>query len=71
MSRIPTPKLKAPDVRLPKLSAPDITLPKPGAVAKAVGNAAGEVAERSRQVGQVASEVQKASDAIGGNGKQK
>ena len=31
---------------------------------KAVGNAAGQVADRSNRVGQIAAEVQKASNAI-------
>jgi hypothetical protein len=60
LDRIPKPDLS-------KLSAPDIKkAPKPGAVAKAVGDAAGKVAERSRQVGQVADDVRRASDAVGG-----
>jgi hypothetical protein len=37
---------------------------KPDQALKKVGNAAGEVAERSQRVGAVASEIQKASDAI-------
>jgi hypothetical protein len=38
---------------------------KPGEALKAIGKAAGEVAQRSQRVGEVAAEVQKASDAIG------
>ena len=61
---MPTPKLKAPKVKLPKLSAPE--MPKPATVVKAVGNAAGQVADRSNRVGRIAAEVQKASKAIEG-----
>ena len=50
-------------MKLPKLSAPD--MPKPATVVQAVGNAAGQVADRSNRLGQIAAEVQKASDAIG------
>jgi hypothetical protein len=39
-------------------------MPKPDSALKSIGSAAGEVAERSQRLGQVASEVQKASDAI-------
>ena len=61
-SRISAPSLKAPKVKMPKLSAPDI--PKPGTMVKAVGSAAGQVADRSTRLGQIAGEVQKASNAI-------
>jgi len=57
LGRISTPKVK-----MPKLGSPD--LPKPGTVVKAVGHAAGQVADRSQRLGQIASEVKKASDAI-------
>ena len=66
LSRVPTPNLKTPKVKLPKISAPD--MPKPGAVVKAVGNAAGQVADGSNRLGQIAAEVQKASNAIGNEG---
>jgi hypothetical protein len=39
-------------------------MPKPDSALKSIGSAAGEVAERSQRLGQVAAEVQKASDAI-------
>ena len=52
------------------MSAPKISMPKPGSVADTVGRAAGEVAQRSQQLGAVASDVQKASNAIA-NGKDK
>jgi len=68
LSRVPTPKLKAPSVKLPKLSAPQIDVPKPGEALKALGSAAGVVAQRSQQLSGVASEVEKASKAMG-NGK--
>jgi hypothetical protein len=61
-SRISAPSVKAPKVKMPKLSAPDI--PKPSTMLKAVGGAAGQVADRSTRLGQIAAEVQKASDAI-------
>jgi hypothetical protein len=61
-SRMSAPSLKAPKVKMPKLSAPD--MPKPGTMVKAVGSAAGQVADRSTRLGQIAAEVQKASDAI-------
>lgn len=49
---------------MPKVRAPKVSLPKPDSALKAVGTAAATVAERSQQVGRVASEVQNASDAI-------
>ena len=42
-------------------------MPKPATVVKAVGNAAGQVADRSNRLGQIAADVQRASDAIGNN----
>jgi hypothetical protein len=51
-------------VKVPRVKAPQITVPKPDSVLKTIGSAAGEVAERSERVGQVATEVQKASAAI-------
>ena len=63
LSRVPAPKLKAPNLKLPKLSAPE--MPKPATVVKAVGNAAGQVADRSNRIGRIAADVQRASDAIG------
>jgi hypothetical protein len=56
LDRLPTPK------KLPKLNMPDV---KPDSALKNLSKAAGEVAQRSRQVGDVASEVEKASKAIG------
>ena len=55
LGRIPTPKLKAP------------SLPKPDAVVKAVSQAAGQVADGSHRVGEVAAQVQRASEAINGS----
>ena len=52
---IPTPKLNAP------------SLPKPDAVVKAVSQAAGQVADGSHRVGEVAAQVQRASEAINGS----
>ena len=65
LDRIPTPHLKKPHLSMPKVSRPHI---KPDEALKRLGEAAGTVAQRSRQVGDVATEVQKASDAIN-NGK--
>ena len=48
-------------MKLPKLSMPEI---KPDSALKSIGKAAGEVAQRSHQVGDVAAEVEKASKAI-------
>ncbi len=62
LSRIPTPKLSAPKLKLPKIDPPEI---KPDKALHAIGSAAGEVAQRSQRVGQVAAEVQKASEALG------
>ena len=49
------------------MSAPEIKVPKPKDLAKTVGHAAEEVAKRSQQVGQVASDVQRATNAIEGS----
>ena len=49
------------------MSAPEIKLPKPKDLAKTVGQAAEEVSKRSQQVGQVASDVQRATNAIEGS----
>lgn len=57
LSHLPKPKLS-------KVSAPNVTLPKPGPALKSIGQAAGTVAERSRRLGELASEVQKASEAM-------
>ena len=57
LDRLPTPSMK----KLPKLSMPDV---KPDSALKSIGKAAGEVAQRSQRVGAVASEVEKASNAI-------
>ena len=46
---------------MPKISASD--LPKPATMVKAVGSAAGQLAERSSRVGRIASEVQRATEA--------
>ena len=51
----------------PKLTPPKLELPEPGKLLEGVGKAAGKVAERSDQVGRVAADVQRASDAINGN----
>ena len=47
-----------------KSATPSVKLPKPDEAVKAVGKAAGTVAQRSQQVGEVASRVEKASDTI-------
>jgi hypothetical protein len=65
LDRVPTPSLKRPHVSMPKISRPNI---KADDALKRLGEAAGTVAQRSRQLGDVATEVQKASDAIN-NGK--
>jgi hypothetical protein len=65
LGKLPNPKLKTP--KLSKLNAPSVSLPKPNKVARAVGSAAGQVAERSQTVSQVASQVQRASEAIDGS----
>lgn len=65
LGHLPTPTLKTPNVKMPKLSKPDVKMPKPGPTLKAIGDAAGEVAQRSQRLGEVASEVQKASTALG------
>src|SRR5215211_2079169 len=57
-------RIGKPNVKLPKVKAPKMSMPNPDSALKAVSHAAGEVAERSRRVGQVASGVQMASDAI-------
>jgi hypothetical protein len=57
LDRLPTPNMK----KLPKLSVSDV---KPDSALKSLGKAAGEVAQRSHRVGDVASEVEKASQAI-------
>ena len=57
-------RIGKPNVKLPKVKAPKMSMPKPDSALKAVSHAAGEVAERSHRVGQVASGVQMASDAI-------
>ena len=57
-------RMPKPSMKMPKVKAPKISMPKPDSALKTIGNAAGEVAERSQRVGQVAAEVQKASDAI-------
>jgi hypothetical protein len=59
LDRIPTPNVK--NVKMPKIKAPKI---KPEEALKKVGSAAGEVADRSQRVGQVAAEIQKASDSM-------
>jgi len=57
-------RIGKPNVKLPKVKAPKMSMPKPDSALKAVSHAAGEVAERSHRVGQVAFGVQMASDAI-------
>jgi hypothetical protein len=44
-------------------------MPKPDTAVRAVGSAAGEVARHSGRIGQIAAEVQKASQAIDGRSK--
>jgi hypothetical protein len=62
LGRIPTPsRIPTPTVSKPKLSMPKV---KPDEALKTIGKAAGEVAQRSERIGAVASEVQKASDAL-------
>jgi len=56
LDRLPTPSMKR-----PKLSMPDV---KPDAALKSIGKAAGAVAQRSHRVGEVAAELEKASNAI-------
>jgi hypothetical protein len=63
--KVKAPKLKGP--KTPSIKAPNMK--KPDEALKALGKAAGEVAQRSQRVGEVASEVQNASDAIGGSAK--
>ena len=55
--RLPTPSVK----KLPKLSMPDV---KPDKALKSLSKAAGDVAQRSKRVGDVAAEVEKASKAM-------
>ncbi len=57
-------RIPKPSVKMPKVKAPNISMPKPDSALKTIGSAAGQVAERSEGVGQVAAQVQKASDAI-------
>ncbi len=61
LGRISTPKPKLPSIDLPKIDAKDF---KPDSALKAIAKAAGEVAQRSHRVGDVATEVQKASDTL-------
>ena len=56
LGRIPTPNVSKPKLSMPKV--------KPDDALKTIGKAAGEVAQRSERIGAVASEVQKASDAL-------
>jgi hypothetical protein len=49
---------------MPKIDTSKLSMPKPDSALKAVGNAAGTVADRSHRLGQVATEVQKASDTL-------
>jgi hypothetical protein len=55
------PSMKAPRVKLPKLSMNGV---KPDSALKSIGKAAGDVAQRSHRIGDVASEVEKASKAM-------
>jgi len=75
MSKLGPPKLGTPKLSAPKLKTPKVNtsklkskvpnqMPRPDAAVRAVGSAAGEVARRSSRIGQIASEVQKASEAI-------
>jgi hypothetical protein len=71
LARIPTPKLKAPHIELSKLSPSRLTMPKPDGLAKSVGHVAGQVADRSHRVGDVATQVQRVSEAIDGQNRDK
>jgi hypothetical protein len=68
--KLKTPKLNSPKIKPPKLDTSKLKskvpnqMPRPDAAVRAVGSAAGEVARRSSRIGQIASEVQKASEAI-------
>jgi len=57
-------RIPKPSVKMPKVKAPNISMPKPDSALKTISSAAGQVAERSEGVGQVAAQVQKASDAL-------
>ena len=65
LGRLPTPKAKLPSVDLPKIDPKSLNLDADSAL-KAIGRAAGEIAQRSHQVGDVATEVQKATDSLNG-----
>jgi hypothetical protein len=56
LSRIPTPSLSKPKLNVRRVDA--------GAALRTIGKAAGGVADRSQQIGEIASEIQKASDTI-------
>jgi hypothetical protein len=57
-------RLAKSSLKMPRVRAPKVSLPKPDSALKAVGSAAGTIAERSKQVERVASHVHQASDAI-------
>jgi hypothetical protein len=61
MGRLPSPVSAASKLKLPKPKRPDIDS---DAALKGIGRAAETVATRSRQVGDVAGQVQRASDAV-------
>jgi hypothetical protein len=64
--RGPLQKLKG-SLPRPHVSAPKMDLSQSGKLVEGIGRAAGVVAERSEQVGRVAGDVRRASDAINGN----
>jgi trimeric autotransporter adhesin len=64
-------RMPKPNVKMPKVKASKMNMPKPDSALKAVGSAAGEVADRSQRLGQVAAEVQKVSDAIANSNSKK
>ena len=64
IGRIGKPNVKLPKLKATQVKAPKMGMPKPDSALKTVSHAAGEVAERSQRVGEVASAVQMASDAI-------
>lgn len=69
LAHVPTPKLKAPSIKLSKLNPSKLTVPKPDGLVKSVGQVAGQVADRSHRVGEVATQVQRVSEAIDGQNK--
>jgi len=64
LQRIPTPNLKTRTGRFSNMSMPNV---KPDQAIKGLSKAAETLAERSQRVGEVASRVQKASEALNNN----